>query len=49
MCAETIKHGTLYAYQGRSCRCADCREAAVEYARQRRKRKKAAQIEHPAA
>lgn len=26
-----IKHGTIYAYTGRGCRCGECREASRQY------------------
>lgn len=30
---KPIKHGTLYAYQGRGCRCAECTNAGSQYMR----------------
>lgn len=37
MTDRPIKHGTIYAYTGRGCRCAECREASRLYSLNYRK------------
>lgn len=34
---KPIKHGTIYAYTGRGCRCDECREASRQYSANYRK------------
>ena len=33
---DTIRHGTVSAYNNQRCRCPECRDAIAEYRRQRR-------------
>lgn len=37
MTPKPVKHGTIYAYQGRGCRCPLCRHASYRYAVERRR------------